>query len=97
MCEHFTVIRYLYIFSNHQSVKLHTDECTLKPVLTGAPQGSILAPTLFLLLINDLLKLPTVSRSFAYANDTVFVTSDVDVKALESNKPYVRPHPQALG
>ena len=39
----------------------------------------------FLLFINDLLKLPTVSRSFVYADDTVFVTSDVDVKALESN------------
>ena len=44
-----------------------------------------MAPTIFLLFINDLLKLPTVSRSFAYADDTVFVTSDVDVKALESN------------
>ena len=74
-------------FHDHrtQSVKLNSDESTLKPVLTGVPQGSILAPTLFLLFINDLLKLPTISRSFAYADDTVFVTSDDDVKALESN------------
>ena len=31
------------------------------------------------------MKLPTISRSFAYAEDAVFVTSDIDVKALEFN------------
>ena len=80
-------LKVIISFLDHrtQSVKLNSDESTLKPVLTGVPQGSILAPTLFLLFINDLLKLPTVSRSFAYADDTVFVTSDADVRALESN------------
>ena len=64
-----------------QSLKLISDQYTLKPV----PQPSILAPSLILLFTNDLLKLPTISRGFAYANDTVFVTCDIDVKALESN------------
>ena len=61
-----------------QSVKLNSKESTLKPELTGVPQGSILAPTHFLLAINYLLKLPTISRSFAYADDT-------DDDTLESN------------
>ena len=78
-------LKVIISFLDHrtQSVKLNSDESTLKPVLTGVPKGSLLAPTLFLLFINDLLKLPTISRSFAYADDTVCVTSDVDVKALE--------------
>ena len=37
------------------------------------PQGSILAPTLFLIYINDLLHLPKFSESLAYADDTVFI------------------------
>ena len=72
-----------FLDHRNQSVKFNSEESTLKPVLTGVPQCSILAPTLFLLFINDLFKLPTISRSFAYADDTVFVTSDVNVKALE--------------
>ena len=53
-----------------QSVKLKSNKSTLKPVLSEAP-------TFFSFFINNLLKLPTISRSFAY--------SDIDVKALESN------------
>ena len=64
-------LKVIISFLDHrtQSVKLNSEESTLKPVLTGVPQGSILAPTLFLLFIYDLLKLPTVSRSFAYADE----------------------------
>ena len=80
-------LKVIISFLDHRTqwVILNSDECTLKPVLTGVPQVSILAPILFLLFIKVLLKLPTISRSFSYADDTVFVTSDFDVKALESN------------
>ena len=54
---------------NLQLVKLNSDEPT--------PTRLNISTNFFLLFINDLLKLPTISRSFAY--------SDIDVKALESN------------
>ena len=80
-------LKVIISFLDHRTqwVILNSDVCTLKPVLTGVPQVSILAPIIFLLFIKVLLKLLTISRSFSYADDTVFVTSDFDVKALESN------------
>mgnify|MGYP001791026151 FL=1 len=44
-----------------------------KPISIGEPQGSIVAPTLFLIYINELLRLPLTSSSYAYADDTVFL------------------------
>ena len=40
-----------------------------KPINIGVPQGSILAPTLFLVFINDMLNLPLSSTAYAYADD----------------------------
>ena len=54
-----------------------------KPISIGEPQGSILAPTLFLIYINDLLRLPLTSSSYAYVDDTVFLASHWDPDTLE--------------
>lgn len=55
------------------------------PVITGIPQSSILAPTLFQAFINDLLKLPFNSTPHACANDTTsFSISGPNLTLLQS-------------
>ena len=56
-----------------------------KPINIGVPQGSILAPTLFLVFINDMLNLPLSSTAYAYADDTVFICHQKDPQSLEQH------------
>ena len=55
----------------------------MAPITIGVSQGSILATTLFLLFINDLLQIQLNSKSFAYADDNVFVNSNSNLNRLE--------------
>lgn len=52
-----------------------------KKLNNGLPQGSVLAPLLFNLYINDLPK--TVSRKFAYADDITLATQHKDILKTE--------------
>ena len=53
------------------------------PVTVGVLQGSILAPTLFLMFIHDLPTLSLSSSAHAYADDTTFTCSHSDSHQLE--------------
>ena len=55
------------------------------PVFTGAPQGSILGPLLFLIHFNDVHKSLRYSKIITYADDTVIFTSSKDLDAIQHN------------
>jgi hypothetical protein len=71
-----------FLSDRKQFVNFGGHNSTVLPISTGVPQGSILAPTLFLVYINDLLKQPTINSAYAYADDTVFIRSDRNITKL---------------
>ncbi len=65
-----------YLTQRTQFVSIDNTDSTLRQILTGVPQGSILGPLLFILYINDL---PQSSDLFSvlFADDTsLYATSD---------------------
>ena len=66
-----------------QYVCLNGEKSTLLEIKRGVPQGSVIAPTLFLLFINDLLESILFCKSYAYADDTIFVGSSHNLQQLE--------------
>ena len=71
-----------FITDRMQYVSVNQISSRLLPIEVGVPQGSILAPTLFLIYVNDLLSYTMYSKSFAYADDTVFILESEDLRTL---------------
>ena len=73
-----------YLSGRFQYVHYDNVKSELQLVKFGVPQGSILGPLLFLIQINDLVKMVDGCRIQMYADDTVIYTSHRDIKVIEN-------------
>ena len=74
-----------YLFGRRQFLTFKSVNSEWQTVLTGVPQGSVLGPLLFILLINDIDLQLQKSEILLYADDTVVFTSDKTCEIIESN------------
>ena len=70
-----------YLTGRYQYTNIRGVNSSLKEMSCGVPQGSILGPILFILLINDL---PNASKLFSilYADDTTLIKSGSNISQL---------------
>ena len=60
-----------YLSNRQQKTIVNNSISSLKPVPYGVPQGSVLGPTLFIMYINDVVKIIEKSSCYLYADDMV--------------------------
>ena len=68
-----------YLCSRKQYVFLNGQSSTMRPVVCGVPQGSILGPLLFLLYINDIATCSDILNFILFADDTNLFYSNKDL------------------
>ena len=73
-----------YLFNRQQFVSYQGICSERQSIRCGVPQGSILGPLLFTIVINDITKQVKECRILLYADDTVIFTSDKDSKRIEN-------------
>lgn len=71
-----------YLFNRKQYVSLRGTQSSMLDFTLGIPQGSVLGPFFFLVIINDLPKSVNVN-SVIYADDTTLFSSDRNLDSLE--------------
>ena len=76
-----------FLTGRNQFVELGGECSSLRENNYGVPQGSILGPTLFLIYINDLFRVPQLSQTqtLLYADDTVITLGHTDLNTLNEN------------
>ncbi|CAB4000865.1 Hypothetical predicted protein [Paramuricea clavata] len=74
-----------YLFGRRQRVIYDGTQSDSQPVVCGVPQGSILGPMLFILLINDIDHQLNSCKILLYADDTVVFTSSKNQETIKVN------------
>ena len=73
-----------YLSNRKQVVAVENELSDLGCISTGVPQGSILGPLLFVLLMNDLPDRLNLCSTLMYADDTVLFYSSKDIQDIET-------------
>ena len=72
-----------YLSNRTQQVNVENELSGARLITSGVPQGSILGPLLFVMLINDLPSRLNTCSTLMYADDTVLFYSSKDVNEIE--------------
>jgi hypothetical protein len=72
-----------YLQFRQQYVYLNNVSSSLRPVVCGVPQGSVLGPLLFILYINDIVKCSDILKFILFADDTNLFYSNRNFYVLE--------------
>ena len=76
-----------YLENRLQYVSYDETDSTLRNVICGVPQGSILGPKLFILYINDICNVSPVLKFILFADDTtIFCPGLVQLSIIVSNE-----------
>ena len=83
-CDELTLKSFTsYLADRHQKVKYNETSSEFQTIKRGAPQGSILGPLLFILVINDLHLHLIHCRSDLYADDTTISAVGTNLRDIE--------------
>ena len=64
-----------YLSNRKQYVELNNVKSEMCEIKTGAPQGSILSPLLFVIYVNDIDKASSILHAIIYADDTTLTAN----------------------
>lgn len=74
-----------YLSDRLQFTCLNGFRSSMRPIIYGVPQGSILGPLFFLLYINDIVHIPLTPNITLYADDTSAFFSGRCLREIESS------------
>lgn len=74
-----------YLSNRHQFVYSNNKSSTYKKIICGVPQGSVLAPSLFLIYINSICSLKLKGIIKLFADDTTIFYNGKNLSEIRSN------------
>ena len=72
-----------YLSNGKQYVKIKTESSAMQTIKMGVPQGSVLGPLLFLIFINDLVKVSPAFKYVLFADDTNLLSQNPETTQSE--------------